>query len=58
MSFHLDLAADIATFKAVKDGRMPDPYPAWTAVGVSQLGGGAVPGARIEVKATAYLPRA
>lgn len=58
VSFHLDLEADIAAFGAAKDRHLTDSYPAWTAVGVTQLGAGAVPGARVEVKATAYVGEA
>ncbi len=55
VTFHLDLQADIAAFTAAKELHAVEPYPAWTAVGVTQLGAGAVPGARVELKATAYL---
>ena len=55
VTFHLDLQADIAAFTEAKERHVAGPYPAWTAVGAAQLGAGAVPGARVELKATAYL---
>lgn len=55
LTFHLDLATQVPVFMAVRDRRLADPWPAWTAIGAAQLGGG-VPGVRLEVRATAYLP--
>lgn len=49
-SFHIDLHAGMAEFMAVKDEFFPERYPAWTAIGVSQL---ALPGLLVEVKAVA-----
>lgn len=49
-SYHVDIADQIATFRAVKDEFIREPYPAWTAIGVHAL---ATPGARVEIKATA-----
>jgi enamine deaminase RidA (YjgF/YER057c/UK114 family) len=40
---------------AVKDSFLPSPYPAWTAVGISEL---AVPGALVEIRAVARLDAA
>lgn len=51
-TFHMDMASEMGTFVKVKDRYLTEPYPAWTAVGVSQL---AFPGARIEIKAIAHL---
>lgn len=56
LTFHLDLAVQIPTFMVVRDRRFSDPWPAWTAIGAAQLGGG-LPGVRLEIKATAQLPR-
>lgn len=53
LTFHRDLAAQVPTFMQVRDRRLGDPWPAWTAVGAAQLGGG-LPGVRLEIKATAY----
>lgn len=55
LTFHLDLAAQVPTFMRVRDRRLAEPWPAWTAIGAAQLGGG-LPGVRLEVKATAHLP--
>jgi len=49
-SFHTDLHGEIAAFSAVKDEFIKDRFPAWTALGVSQL---AMPGLKIEIKAIA-----
>ena len=43
---------DLPTVAAVKGGFFPQDYPAWTAVGVTQL---ALPEMLIEVKATAVI---
>lgn len=51
-SYHVDLHAHFATFTAVKDRYLKEPYPAWTAIGVSEL---LLPNAVVEVKATARL---
>lgn len=56
LTFHLDLPTEVPVFMSVRDARLSEPWPAWTAIGAAQLGGG-LPGARIEVRATAYLPR-
>lgn len=52
-SFHTDLRAQIGEFMAVKDTFIPADFPAWTAVGVTEL---AYPGAVIEIKVVAVLP--
>jgi enamine deaminase RidA (YjgF/YER057c/UK114 family) len=52
-SYHLNLAETFPVFSAVKDARMPAPYPAWTAVGVYSL---LLPRALVEVKAIARIP--
>ncbi len=49
-SFHVGLRDNLGTFMKVKDEFVKEPYPAWTAIGVSEL---AVPGARVEVKVVA-----
>ena len=49
-TFHIDLLGDLAEFSAVKDRFFPKNYPAWTAVGTTQL---AVPGLLVEVRAIA-----
>jgi enamine deaminase RidA (YjgF/YER057c/UK114 family) len=49
-TFHVGLMQHIATFMRVKDRYLPEPYPAWTAIGVVEL---AVPGGLVEIRATA-----
>ncbi len=53
-SFHVaaDLVAELRVFNEVRAQYMSAPHPAWTAIGVANLG---IPGARAEVKVTAYL---
>lgn len=50
MTFHTDLRGDMAAFAKVKDEWFPDRYPAWTAIGVTQL---ASPEYLVEVRAVA-----
>ena len=52
-TFHTDMR-ELGLFMQVKDRYLTRDYPAWTAVGVSALGG--VPGLIIEIKAVAVLP--
>ena len=51
-TFHVGLQQHIAAFMKVKDRYMNDPYPAWTAIGITEL---AFPGALVEIKLTARL---
>jgi enamine deaminase RidA (YjgF/YER057c/UK114 family) len=51
-SFHVDMADTLRAFGAAKDAVISEPYPAWTAIGCTEL---AVPGGRAEVKATAVV---
>lgn len=53
-SFHVsqDLIGDLRIFNEVRAQYMHAPHPAWTAIGVAVLG---IPGARAEVRVTAYL---
>lgn len=50
-SFHVGLDEHIGIFMQVKDGFLGEPYPAWTAIGVSELAFGAL----VEIKATARM---
>lgn len=52
-SYHVGLQAHLAAFMAVRDKYLSEPWPAWTAVGISEL---AVPGAHVEIRVTAKLP--
>ncbi|MGG2464403.1 RidA family protein [Streptomyces sp. RGM 3693] len=49
-TFHTDLRGDIEEFARVKDAYLPDRYPSWTAVGVTQL---ARPELLVEIRAIA-----
>ena len=49
-TFHLDLRGEMEQFTKVKDEYLPRNYPAWTAVGVTQL---ALPELRLEIRAVA-----
>ncbi len=51
-SFHVGLNEHIGVFMQVKDGFIKEPYPAWTAVGVSELAFGAL----VEIKVRAVIP--
>lgn len=52
-SYHVGLQDQFERFVEVRDAYVAEPYPAWTAVGVSELAGGAV----VEIKAVAVAPR-
>ena len=52
-TFHVGLQAQLETFVEVKDRYLKDPYPAWTAIGISEL---AFPGLIVEIRVTARLP--
>ncbi|MGH6696278.1 RidA family protein [Sphingopyxis sp.] len=49
-TFHTDLCAEIDEFMKVKDKYFAGHYPAWTAVGVAELG---LPGLCLEMRAVA-----
>jgi enamine deaminase RidA (YjgF/YER057c/UK114 family) len=51
-TFHVGMREHLGAFMAVKDRYLPAPFPAWTAIGVSEL---AFPGALAEVRVTARL---
>lgn len=51
-SFHVDMSRHLGAFMAAKDAVMKEPFPAWTAIGCTEL---AIPGARVEIKATAVI---
>jgi enamine deaminase RidA (YjgF/YER057c/UK114 family) len=53
-TFHVGLQAHIGAFTQVKDQFVRAPYPAWTAIGITEL---AVPGGLVEIKVVARLPR-
>ena len=43
----------MADFMEVRDKYLREPWPAWTAIGITEL---AVPGAHVEIRVTAKLP--
>jgi len=51
-TFHVGMDT-LGTFMAERDKVMSEPWPAWTAIGCTEL---AIPGARCEIKVTA-VPR-
>lgn len=49
-SYHVGLRAGMVDFMAVRDEFLSEPWPAWTAIGITEL---AVPGAHVEIRVTA-----
>jgi enamine deaminase RidA (YjgF/YER057c/UK114 family) len=49
-TYHVGLKEQLEVFKQIKDEFINEPYPAWTAIGVSEL---AVDGALIEIRVIA-----
>ncbi len=49
-SFHVNMSETLGAFMAARDAVMSEPWPAWTAIGCTEL---AIPGGRAEVKVTA-----
>lgn len=54
LSFHIGLE-HIEVLREVKERFIPGPHPAWTAIGVAELGGGTLPGLLAEIRATAFI---
>lgn len=52
-TYHVGLQQTLPAFMTARDACLGEPWPAWTAIGISEL---AVPGARLEVRVTARLP--
>ena len=52
-TFHVGLQKTLPTFMQVRDEFVKAPWPAWTAIGISEL---AVPGAHVEIRVLARLP--
>ena len=51
-SFHVNLSKHIQTFMKIRDEVLSEPWPAWTAIGITEL---AVPGARVEIRVIAHI---
>ena len=49
-SFHVDMSDTLGAFMKARDAAMTAPWPAWTAIGCTEL---AIPAGRAEVKVTA-----
>lgn len=49
-TYHVGLCEHLAAFRAVKDEYLSRPYPAWSAIGVSEL---ITPGALVEIRGIA-----
>ena len=50
-TYHVGFREHIAKFAKVKDRYIPEPYPAWTAIGVSELAFGGL----VEIQVVASL---
>lgn len=53
-TYHVGLQAHMQTFVGMKNRFMSSPYPAWTAIGITEL---ALPGALVEIQVTARRKR-
>jgi len=51
-TYHVGLQANMGEFMSVRDEFLSEPWPAWTAIGITEL---AIPGARVEIRVTAAL---
>ena len=49
-TYHVGLQEHMGTFMKVKDKYVKEPYPAWTAIGITEL---AVPGGLLEIRIVA-----
>jgi len=49
-TYHVDMSKHLQTFMGVKDEFIKDPYPAWTAIGTTEL---AMPDGLVEIRVTA-----
>jgi enamine deaminase RidA (YjgF/YER057c/UK114 family) len=52
-TYHVDLRKHFEAFVAIKDEYIKEPYPTWTAVGVSEL---ITPGTLLEIRIVAKRP--
>ena len=51
-SFHVNLGEHIQAFMKIRDEVLSEPWPAWTAIGITAL---AIPGARVEIRVIAQI---
>ncbi len=52
-TYHVGLNEHIRLFSSVRDQYLSEPWPAWTAIGITEL---AVPGAHVEIRVIARSP--
>lgn len=51
-TYHVGLQQNMGNFMAIRDEFLSEPWPAWTAIGITEL---AVPGAHVEIRVTAKI---
>lgn len=51
-TYHVGLQEHMGNFMSVRDEFISEPWPAWTAIGITEL---AVPGAHVEIKVIAKI---
>ena len=51
-TYHVGLNEHMRAFMKVRDEVLNEPWPAWTAIGISEL---AMPGARVEIRVIAQI---
>ncbi|TDJ36714.1 MAG: RidA family protein [Gammaproteobacteria bacterium] len=49
-TYHVGLSDSLGPFMKARDAVLSEPWPAWTAIGITEL---AVPGAHLEIRVTA-----
>ena len=54
-TYHVGLQGHVELFARIKDEFLHEPYPAWTAIGITEL---LTPGAVVEIRVTARRPGA
>jgi enamine deaminase RidA (YjgF/YER057c/UK114 family) len=52
-TYHIGMSEHLDVFRQVKDRYLVEPWPAWSAIGVSEL---AAPGASVEIRAVCRAP--
>ncbi|MBW1849251.1 MAG: RidA family protein [Deltaproteobacteria bacterium] len=51
-TYHVGLNEHMRAFMKIRDEVLSEPWPAWTAIGISEL---AMPGARVEIRVIAQI---
>jgi enamine deaminase RidA (YjgF/YER057c/UK114 family) len=52
-TYHVDIHSHINEFSAIRDQYISEPWPAWTAIGITEL---LVAGVHVEIRVTVKLP--